>query len=102
MDTAHKDSTCPAILQIRWSRDTNRDVSSFRLKIAVRGFSVSNIKNMRQFYEEWQPYVNRQPMAGDLQIDEYQILNPIRPPMADELDWNDFAKNKFKMAKYCF
>jgi hypothetical protein len=70
MDTAHKDSICPAILQIRLSRDTNHDVLSFRLKIVVRGFSVSNIKNMRQFYEEWSPYVNRQPLASDLQIDE--------------------------------
>lgn len=33
----------------------------------LRGFSGSNIKNMRQFYEEWRSYVNRQPSAGDLE-----------------------------------
>ena len=32
----------------------------------LRGFSPSNIKNMRQFYEEWYPIINRQPAAGDL------------------------------------
>ncbi len=32
----------------------------------LRGFGVSNIKNMRQFYELWKDVLNRQPMAGDL------------------------------------
>lgn len=27
----------------------------------LRGFSASNIKNMRSFYEEWSPVINRQP-----------------------------------------
>ena len=32
----------------------------------LRGFGVSSIKNMRQFYEEWASFLNRQPVAGDL------------------------------------
>jgi predicted nuclease of restriction endonuclease-like (RecB) superfamily len=61
----------------------------------VRGFSISNLKNMRQFYEEWQPYVNRQPMAGDLQIDECQLLSLIRQPLAGELNWEEFVALPF-------
>ena len=41
----------------------------------LRGFGVSNIKNMRQFYELWKDVLNRQPMAGDLQgVDNEEIL----------------------------
>ena len=37
----------------------------------LRGFSVSNIKNMRMFYEEWcQFFSNRQPAAVDLPLDD--------------------------------
>lgn len=43
----------------------------------LRGFSVANIKNMRQFYEEWQPIINRQLLTGD--------LNQIRQLATDEL-----------------
>ena len=32
----------------------------------LRGFSASNIKNMRSFYEEWSSVINRQPTADDL------------------------------------
>lgn len=32
----------------------------------LRGFGVSSIKNMRQFYEEWTSFLNRQPAAGEL------------------------------------
>ena len=31
----------------------------------LRGFSATNIKNMRSFYEEWSPVINRQPMADE-------------------------------------
>jgi hypothetical protein len=37
----------------------------------VRSFSTTTLKYMRIVYEQWQPYVNRPPMADDLQIDEY-------------------------------
>lgn len=41
----------------------------------LRGFGVSNIKNMRQFYELWKDVLNRQPLAGDLQdVDNEEIL----------------------------
>ncbi|MBP5339925.1 MAG: hypothetical protein J6Z14_11610 [Prevotella sp.] len=32
----------------------------------LSGFSETNIKNMRAFYEAWCPYLNRQPLAADL------------------------------------
>ena len=65
----------------------------------LRGFSASNIKNMRSFYEEWSPIVNRQPMAdenktltavSDSELDEHLLLMEIRQPMADEFNWADF------------
>ena len=31
----------------------------------LRGFSATNIKNMRSFYEEWSPVINSQPMADE-------------------------------------
>ena len=57
------------------------------------------IVNMRTFYEEWQPVVNRQPAADELSIDERQLLAVIRQPIADELDWADFLRvPRFKPA----
>lgn len=63
----------------------------------LRGFGVSNIKNMRQFYESWNVAVNRQPTADDLQLTEKEIISPTltllninRPPMAGDFDWHDF------------
>ena len=41
----------------------------------LRGFGVSNIKNMRQFYESWNVAVNRQPTAGDLDWHEFFSLS---------------------------
>lgn len=32
------------------------------------------IKNMRQFYEEWSPYANRQPLADDLDVNGEGLL----------------------------
>lgn len=59
----------------------------------LRGFGVSNIKNMRQFYESWNVVVNRQPPAGDLQLTENEIISPTltllninRQPTAGDLD----------------
>lgn len=56
----------------------------------LTGFGMSNIRNMRQFYEEWHEIVNHQPMAGEFPIDENQLLSEIRQPMAGEMDWNEF------------
>lgn len=54
-----------------WGKDAIRTISEKLKKelVGIRGFSESNIKNMRQFYEEWCEWVNRQPAAGDLEID---------------------------------
>ena len=66
---------------------------------ALRGFSASNIKNMRSFYEEWSPVINRQPSADDLktltvvsesELNENLLLVEIRQPSADEFNWSDF------------
>ena len=66
----------------------------------LRGFSATNIKNMRSFYEEWSPVINRQPMAdenktltavSDSALDEQMLLMEIRQPMADEFNWADFV-----------
>ena len=65
----------------------------------LRGFSATNIKNMRSFYEEWSPVINRQPMAdenktltavSDSELNEQMLLMEIRQPMADEFNWADF------------
>ena len=65
----------------------------------LRGFSATNIKNMRSFYEEWSPFVNRQPMAdenktltavSDSELNEQMLLMEIRRPVADEFNWSDF------------
>ena len=68
----------------------------------LRGFGVSNIKNMRQFYELWKDVLNRQPLAGDLQgVDNEEILPTHallmlnRQPMADDLDVHDFFSISF-------
>ena len=61
----------------------------------LRGFSASNIKNMRVFYEEWEPVLNRQPLAGDLALDEKLLLSVIRQPLAAEFNWSDFLSIGF-------
>lgn len=61
----------------------------------LTGFSASNIRNMRQFYETWVDFVNRQPLAGELPVDETELLAEIRQPLADEMDWNDFVQVPF-------
>lgn len=71
----------------------------------LRGFSATNIKNMRSFYEEWSSIVNRQPMADENQaltaisnseLDELLLLAKIRQPMADKFNWSDFVAIGFK------
>lgn len=75
-----------------WGEGSNR--TDF-LPIAERtagskGFSASNIKNMRAFYEEWEPVLNRQPLADDLVLNEKMLLTVIRQPLSGELNWVDF------------
>ena len=56
-----------------WDKGAIEQISSLLQKElpGLRGFSTSNIKNMRVFYEEWEPVLNRQPLA-------------------DEFNWSDF------------
>ena len=59
-----------------WGTDAIKAISG-RLKselMGIRGFSESNIKNMRLFYDEWSPYVNRQPLADDLDVNGEGLL----------------------------
>lgn len=65
----------------------------------LRGFSATNIKNMRSFYEEWSPIINRQPLAddnrrpaavNDSKLDEHLLFMEIRQLSAGEFNWSDF------------
>jgi predicted nuclease of restriction endonuclease-like (RecB) superfamily len=65
----------------------------------LRGFSTSNIKNMRQFYESWEHvYVNRQPVAGEIEpiVQEVNItdFSAIRPSSADEIQTDLLTANR--------
>lgn len=62
----------------------------------LTGFGETNLKDMRTFYEEWSPMVNRQPLADELTIpNENELLQQIRQPLADELDWAEFLQVPF-------
>ena len=74
----------------------------------LKGYSETSLKDMRTFYEEWAPLVNRQPVADELasasnqmpvasagMMDEKLMLREIRQPVADELDWGDFLRVPF-------
>lgn len=41
----------------------------------LRGFSSANIKKMRIFYESWNNYINRSPMANDLDWHDFFALS---------------------------
>ena len=32
----------------------------------LKGFGETNLKDMRSFFEEWRPFINRQPVADEL------------------------------------
>lgn len=80
-----------------WGTDAIKQISMRLQKElpGLRGFSESNIKNMRQFFEEWAPYVNRQPVADDLELDGKFLLAEIRQPTAGDLDWKEFLSIGF-------
>lgn len=80
-----------------WGKGAIEQISSLLQKElpGLRGFSVSNIKNMRVFYEEWEPVLNRQLAAGDLVLDEKLLLSVIRQPLAAEFNWSDFLSIGF-------
>ena len=62
----------------------------------LRGFSATNIKNMRSFYEEWSPIINRQPIADEnksltavSEID-IQLLSPCESPKKEDFNVASF------------
>lgn len=62
----------------------------------LTGFGETNLKDMRTFYEEWSNLVNRQPLADEFTTpNENQLLQQIRQPLADELDWTEFLNVPF-------
>ena len=68
----------------------------------LRGFSATSIKKMRTFYEFWCQYINRPPMAVDLQttednavidIDSFALQN--WSPLGDEINREEFLSVSF-------
>lgn len=51
----------------------------------LKGFGESSIKNMRQFFEEWNKVVIRQPLATEIQKYDYQS-NITRQPTATKIE----------------
>ena len=80
-----------------WGKGAIEQISSLLQKElpGLRGFSASNIKNMRILYEAWESVLNRQPLADDLVLDEKLLLVEIRQPLADEFNWSDFLSIGF-------
>ena len=71
----------------------------------LRGFSATNIKYMRIFFEQWNLVINRQPSADDLKIAEkserkpslpiFALLDINRSPLANNLEFSDFLELSF-------
>lgn len=68
----------------------------------LRGFSETSLKKMRIFYEQWRLLENRPPTADKPETTENEIIEGAnivtllnRPPMAGELDINDFLRISF-------
>ncbi|MBO5345794.1 MAG: DUF1016 family protein [Paludibacteraceae bacterium] len=68
----------------------------------LRGFSETSLRKMRIFYEQWQLLENRPPVADEMQElgnEDILISNAIsllnHPPMAGDLDINDFLSISF-------
>ena len=68
----------------------------------LRGFSAESIKKMRSFYEFWQPYINRSPLATDLRqpnsksdidIDSFTLQQ--WSPIANEINREEFLSISF-------
>ena len=68
----------------------------------LRGFSATSIKKMRTFYEFWCQYINRPPMAVDLQTTEDKEIIDIDSfalqkwsPLGDEINREEFLSVSF-------
>lgn len=80
-----------------WGKGAIEQIASMLQKElpGLRGFSTRSIKNMRQFYEEWEQVLNRQPVAADLVLDEKLLLVEIWQPLAAKFNWADFLSIGF-------
>ena len=86
--------------QLEAARAANKQKMS-----GLRGFSATNIKYKRIFFERWLPVLNRQPTADELENAEnsensakipiFALLNINRPPMAGDLDFSEFLALSF-------
>ena len=56
----------------------------------LRGFSARNIKNMRMFYEQWSPHINRQLLPDDLMINYTPMDYEIRQLTTAEFPIDNF------------
>lgn len=83
--------------KVFWGKGAIEQISTMLQKElpGLRGFSASNIKNMRTFYEEWEPVLNRQLMADDLELNEKLLLKLNRQPIAGNFSWTDFLSIGF-------
>lgn len=72
----------------------------------LRGFSATSLKKMRQFFEEWEPSVNRPPVVTDLpitknhllthtEIDNSVLLSTNRQPVAVDLKIEELLSISF-------
>ena len=69
----------------------------------LRGFSPVNIKRMRQFYEEWSPFLsydnqtiaNRPSTTDDIQIDMLTLNRPLLTDEFDEFNYEYFLSIGF-------
>ena len=55
----------------------------------LRGFSATNMRKMRVFYEAWTMISNHPPVAGNLVANENLLLSANRQPAADDLQKGD-------------
>lgn len=98
-----------------WGTDAIRCISAElqRELPGLRGFSATNIRNMRLFYESWCPFVNhqtvsddfgisnalspasRQPVTSDLAVDGGLLLAGNRQKPSDDFDWGEFLALTF-------
>lgn len=67
----------------------------------LRGFSETNIKRMRQFYEAWSPYFTNRPFQlGDLELtvsDKAIIIRPLTTGELSEQDLKSFLSVGFTL-----
>lgn len=61
----------------------------------LRGFSATNIRNMRIFYEQWSPCINCQTLSDDLTNKTFLNVTPIHQTVSDEFTTDDFMSIGF-------